>query len=166
MVLGTNGWFLKSDGEFGFLFWSLGGIPDAYPDPYGPYATYSVYDVSSDGSMVAGLYSQNMYPQNPDSESSVQRPFLWTRATGVVSLRSLGIDDRDWQFIDTVRLSPDGRRLLIAGVNQSSNPRAAVVHLTPKPVRPTRGHSTHVTPTPSRADPNKTLRAGSRAVVD
>lgn len=160
MVFGSNGWFLKNNGDFGFLFWSLGGIPDAYPDPYGPYATYSIYDVSSDGSMVAGLYAQNMYPQNPNSESSVQRPFLWTQATGVVSLRSLGIDDRDWQFIDAMRLSPDGRRLLIAGVNQSNNPRAAVVHLTPNPVRLTGGHSRHAMPSPPRANHNGSLRVG------
>jgi len=165
-VFGINGWFLRNDGEFGFLFWALGGIPDAYPDPYGPYATYSIYDASSDGSMVAGLYFANLYPQDPNSESSVQRLFLWTRESGVVSLRSLGVQEGGWRLIDTIRMSPDGRLILIGGVGANGRPRTAVVHLTPKTVRPTGGHSTHAAPTPPGADPNGISRAGSRAVTD
>jgi len=160
-VFGYGPWFLKDNGEFEFL----GTLPDAYPVP-GSWKDFNVTDASSDGSVVVGFYSQNVYPTNPNSETYAQRPFIWTQAAGMTSLRSLGVGDEDWQLIDTVCLSPDGRRILIAGVNQSSRPRAAVVHLTPKTVRLTSGHSTHATPVPPRADPNKTLRAGSRAVVD
>ena len=70
------------------------------------------------------------------------------------------------------RVSPDRRLILISGEHVAGLPggwaddRVVVVHLTPKAVRPTGGHSTHATPTPPRVDPNKTLRARSRAVVD
>lgn len=162
IVFGDGPWFLKDDGEFE----SMGSLPDGYPwteDPYGP---YNVFDASSDGSIVAGLYLANMYPQNPDSESYVERPFLWTQATGLVSLRSLGLASEDWEIIYTVRLSPDGRLLLIAGLRKTGQFRATVLHLTPKTVRPTGGHSTHAAPTPPRTAPSRTSQTGSRVVVD
>lgn len=167
IVFGGNGWFLKDNGEFGFLFWSMGTPPDAYPDPY---AAYSVGDASSDGSLVVGLYSANMYPGNPNSESYVKRPFVWTRETGITSLRAPGIGDDDWRLFARMRMSPDGRRILISGIRRSGQSRAVVLHLTPRVVTPGAGHSTRARPipppTPRRVDQNGSLQAGSRAIAD
>lgn len=149
IVFGANNWFLKDNGEFGFL----GTLPDANPDPHG---TYYVQDASSDGSVVAGLYMQNADPANPTSETYNDRPYLWTSATGMTSLRSLatelGVGDEDWGSIDLVRLSPDGRRILIRGDRASRQPRTVVLHLTSRAVRLDSGHSTHARPTPPRTN--------------
>lgn len=156
IIFGSGVWFLRNDGGFGFL----GTIPDGYPTP-GPYGAYYVSDASSDGSIVVGLYSQNVYPTNPNSETYANRPYVWTRATGMTSLRSLTTDldigDEDWGHIATMRLSPDGRLVLISGERRSGQSRVVVLHLTPRAVRPAAGHSTHAWPTPprvERADPH------------
>ncbi|MBZ0223702.1 MAG: hypothetical protein K8F35_11810 [Dokdonella sp.] len=161
-VFGDGPWFLKSNGEFGFM----GNISDGYPwteDSYGP---YHIFDASADGSIVVGLYLANIYPQNPNLEIYDDRPFIWSQVAGMTSLRSLGIWDEDWDIISTVRLSPDGRLLLVAGLRKTWGFWAVVVHLTPNPVRLTGGHSTHAMPTPPRANQGASLRAGSGAVVD
>lgn len=161
-VFGATGWFLKDSGEFEFLGF-MDPIPDANPDPY---AAYTIYDASADGSMIVGLYLANMYPTNPDSESYVDRPFIWTRATGLTSLRSVGSGDEDWSFFTRISFSPDGRRILLSGEHQTGQSRVVVLHLIPKLVRPTSGHSTHATPTPLQANRNGLLRATSKTVVD
>lgn len=171
IVFGTGVWFLKDDGEFGFL----GKISDGYPTP-GPFGPYYATDASSDGSVVVGVYSAKEYPGLPNSESYVDRPFVWTRETGMASLRSmeaiLGIrgndwDQDDWGYLANVRVSPDGRLILISGEHVAGLPggwaddRVVVVHLTPKAVRPTGGHSTHAAPTPPRAGSNGSARMGN-----
>lgn len=149
IVFGANNWFLKDDGEFGFL----GTLPDAYPEPHG---AYYMQDASSDGSVVVGLYMQNADPANPKSETYNDRPYLWTSATGMTSLRSLttelGVGDEDWGSIDIARLSPDGRHVLIRGNRASGQPRTVVLHLTPRAARLDAGHSPHARPTPPRPD--------------
>ena len=164
IAFGATGWFLEDNGGFEFLGFMDPPIPDANPDPY---ITYTIHDASADGSMIAGLYLANMYPTNPDSESYVRRPFIWTQTTGLTSLRSLttelGIGDDDWNNISTVCFSPDGRFLLISGEHRSASyewprDRVVVLHLIPKFAYPMRGHSTHARPPPPRADRNGSFR--------
>jgi hypothetical protein len=157
IVFGANGWIMKDNGEFDFLG-LLDAIPDAYPNIYG---AYYIHDVSADGSMAVGLYSANMYPANPNSESYVQRPFIWTRETGLTSLRwlagDLGIGNYDSPTFERMRFSPDGQRILMSWMDASYQSRVVVLHLTPKFAHPVRGHSTHARPPPPRADRNGSL---------
>jgi hypothetical protein len=152
IVFGATGWFLRDSGEFEFLGF-MEPIPDANPDPYG---AYTIYDASADGSMVVGLYSANMYPANPDSESYVQRPFIWTRETGLTSLRGLagdlGIGNYDSPTFARMRFSPDGQRILMSWMDAGYQSRVVVLHLAPKFAHPMRGHSTHARPPPPHGD--------------
>ncbi len=162
IVFGATGWFLHDSGEFEFLGF-MEPIPDANPDPYG---AYTIYDASADGSMVVGLYSANMYPANPDSESYVQRPFIWTRETGLTSLRGLagdlGIGNYDSPTFARMRFSPDGQRILMSWMDASYQSRVVVLHVTPKYFSPVRGHSTHARPPPPRVDRSGSLRTRLR----
>lgn len=169
-VFGSNGWFLKDDGEFGFLFWALGNPPDA--DTRLIYGTYTIGDASSDGSMVVGLYWAKLYPSIPDSEATVQRIFIWKEETGVTSLTdAMGVggdnpDYLDWDLFSTLRFSPDGRHILISGSRDSVQlqSRVVVLHVTPKAFQPV-GHSRHATRPPGAA-PNAALRPASRVSAD
>jgi len=162
-IFSAPSWFLKSNGEFG----SFGTLPDGEVVPY----QYYVGDASADGSLVAGIYSAKADPDNPYSNAYAYMPFLWTPATGLVSLRSLGIEV-DWGDFLALRFSPDARHLLIGPALDPWDERtrnwAVVVHLTPKASGPgpAPGHSSHGQPTPPAPGPNRNLRAGSQAVAD
>jgi len=127
-------WYLKKDGAFGYF----GALPDA------PVASpsYAVTDATPDGSLAVGRYEAYQYLGYPDSGSG-SRAFIWTEATGIVSLRSLvddlGIGDDDWNEIYNVRISPDGRNILLGGIHaldpggfQLDHSRAVVLQLVPK----------------------------------
>lgn len=125
---GRQAWYLKSDGAFGYL----GALPDA-PIPN----SYVITDATPDGSLVVGGYLAYQYLDYPDV-AYASRAFIWTEATGIVSVRSLvnelGIGDDDWHEIDAVRVSPDGRRILLGGYRDLdlSQARAVVLQLVPK----------------------------------
>ncbi len=129
-------WFLKSDGTFG----NLGALSDGYStSAYGAAGVYSVTSTTSDGSIAVGNYIAIKYLDYPVLEIYATRAFIWTQASGMVSVRTLaselGIGDDDWQEIDTVRLSPDGLHVLLGGFHDGSDlsrSRAVVLHLTPK----------------------------------
>ncbi len=161
IVFGSTGWFLEDNGEFDFLGF-MEPIPDAYPDPYG---AYTIHDVSPDGSMIVGLYSAHRFPTYPDSESYVQRPFLWTPETGLTSLRSLasefGMGKYDAPLFNRIRFSPDGQNIVI-GWSNDGNDRVVVLHIARRLLRPRIGHSTHARPPPPRADRNGSLRTRLR----
>ena len=125
-------WYLKNDGGFGYL----GALPDA------PITgrSYAVSDATADGSLAVGNYSSYANADQPDSGTTT-RAFIWTQATGIVSVRSLvtelGIGDDDWNEVDAMRLSPDGLKILIGGVHipqegQIDHTRAVVLQLAPK----------------------------------
>ena len=127
-------WYLKSDGTFGYL----GALPEAYVTSRG----YGVSDAIGDGSLAIGTYGTYQYINDPLS-AAVARVYLWTEATGIVSLRSvvaeLGIGDDDWGDIYTTRFSADGRKILISGihardplVNGLDHSRVVVLQLVPK----------------------------------
>ncbi len=128
---GDQAWYLESDGAFGYL----GGIADATVP-----TSYEVFDATADGSLVVGEYDAYANVSHPEF-GGASRAFIWTQATGMVSVRSLvtelGIGDDDWKEIDTVRLSPDGLKILIGGLHvppegQVDHTRAVVLQLTPK----------------------------------
>ncbi|MEO8803542.1 MAG: hypothetical protein ABI304_05680 [Rudaea sp.] len=125
-------WYLKDDGEFGYL----GALADAPVTA----RSYACTDATPDGSLVVGTYTAYKYIDYPDSGTS-SRMFIWTQATGIVSVRSLvdelGIGDDDWDEIDAVRVSPDGSKILIGGVHirqqfHVDHFRAIVLNLMPK----------------------------------
>ena len=120
-------WYLKNDGTFGYL----GALADALISA----RSYAVVDAISDGSLVVGTYTTNGFPNVANSM------FIWTQATGIVSLQSLvtefGIGDNDWHIFDSMRLSADGKKILLGGAhqsysNQAQQNRAVVLSLTPR----------------------------------
>ncbi len=125
-------WYLKSDGTFAYLerpsdASSLGGA--------------GIADATPDGSLAVGLYTTYPYVDYPDIGALTNRPFIWTQATGVVSLRSLAdelkIGDDDWGLLNALRVSADGRKILVSGTHtkdlyQELHSRAVVLQLTPK----------------------------------
>ncbi len=72
------------------------------------------------------------------------RAFIWTEATGIVSMRSLvdtlGIGDDDWNEVNNARVSSDGYYILLGGTHALGSPfrsqpehsRAVVLQLMPK----------------------------------
>jgi hypothetical protein len=100
---------------------------------------YGVTRATPDGSIAIGVY-QAYAPDNYPA-LTVTRAFIWTEATGIVSVRSLvselGIGDDDWDEILRVRIAPDGTKILLAGLKRlDKHPlgdnRAVVLRLTPK----------------------------------
>ncbi|MFT3792886.1 MAG: hypothetical protein QM741_17865 [Rudaea sp.] len=130
-------WFLKSDGTFEYF----GALADASAHLSANCDLYAPTDVTPDGSMAVGVYvidAPRGYPA-----AGMQRAFIWTEATGIVSVRSLiddlGIGDDDWDLIRIAAISTDGRQILLAGLHRLdlfpiANPRSVVLHLTPKVV--------------------------------
>jgi len=128
-------WYLKKDGAFGYL----GALPDAFVTPI----SYAVTDATPDGSLAVGVYTAYQFVGYPNSGTG-SRAFIWTEATGIVSVRSLvealGIGDDDWNDLYNVRVSPDGRSILLSGNHavdpgafQIGHSRAVVLQLVPKP---------------------------------
>jgi len=120
-------WYLKSNGAFGYL----GSLADALVDS----PSYAVTDTTPDGSLVVGVYRANVSVADVDSGGALHA-FVWTQATGMVSVRSLmaelGIGDDEWRDITAVRVSHDGHRLLVGGYLDTERFRAAVIELAPK----------------------------------
>jgi len=160
-IFSSPSWFLKNNGEFG----SFGTLPDGETAPY----QYYVSGASPDGSLVAGLYSAKADPDNPHSNAYAYMPFLWTPATGLVSLRSLGIEV-DWGDFPALQLSSDARHLLIGPALDPWDERtrnwAVVVNLMPKAARPEGGHSGHGRPASPAPKRNGSFRAGPATAVD
>jgi uncharacterized membrane protein len=120
-------WYLKNDGSFGYL----GALADALLSP----RSYAAVDATSDGSLVVGTYTTNEFP------SVANGMFIWTQATGIASLHSLvaelGVGDDDWHIFDSMRLSADGKKILLGGAYQSHSSqvqqnRIVVLSLIPK----------------------------------
>jgi hypothetical protein len=121
-------WYSKNNGGFDYL----GALSDALD--------YSVQSTTPDGSLVAGLY--DAYPPSVNyPAATVSRAFIWTQATGIVSVRSLtseiGIGDDDWDQILAESISPDGLKILLGGTRRldlhpNGQPRAVVLELMPK----------------------------------
>jgi hypothetical protein len=120
-------WYLKNDGTFGYL----GALADALISA----RSYAVVDATADGSLVVGTYTTNEFPNVANGM------FIWTQATGIVSLHSLvtevGIGDDDWHIFDSMRLSADGKKILLGGAhqsysNQTQQNRIVVLSLAPK----------------------------------
>ena len=131
----NEAWYLKKDGTFGYF----GALPDAYAAS----PAYAVTDAIPDGSLAVGRYEAYQYVGHPDSGAG-SRAFVWTEATGIVSVRSLvgtlDIGDDDWNEISNVRISSDGRSILLGGSHatdpggfQVEHSRAVVIQLVPKP---------------------------------
>jgi len=125
-------WYLKNDGAFEYL--------SALPDALTP-RSYGVSDATSDGSLAVGAY-QTSPPSLGYPAATVSRAFIWTEATGTVSVRSLvselGIGDDDWDEITAVRVSSDGHKILLGGLHRLDlypvgYSRAVVLDLVPKP---------------------------------
>lgn len=128
-------WYLKSDGVFGYL----GALPDAPVTSI----SYTVTDATPDGSIAVGSYYAYQFVGYPNSGTG-SRAFIWTEATGIVSVRALvdelGIGDDDWNETYSVRISSDGRRILWGGIHAMDpigynveHSRAVVLQLVPKP---------------------------------
>lgn len=125
-------WYLKNDGTFGYL----GTLADALISG----RSYAVSDATSDGSLVIGSYGVAP-PTITYPATIVTRAFIWTQATGIVSVRSLaselGIGSDDWDVFNAIRLSPDGTKILLSGLKRldlhpNGDSRAVVLHLRPK----------------------------------
>jgi hypothetical protein len=126
-----SAWLSKNDGTFEYF--------SQVPDALAP-GRYSVLDTTPDGSIVVGAY-QTSPPVVSYPAATVTRAYIWTEATGTVSVRSLvselGIGDDDWDEITTVRISPDGLKILLGGLHRLDfypvgYSRAVVLHLVPK----------------------------------
>jgi hypothetical protein len=126
-------WYLKNDGTFGYF----GILDDAATEAH----SYTVADATSDGSLAVGSY-RNI---NSPNATPYYLAFLWTQATGIVSVRSLvddlGIGDNNWFQVSATSVSSDGRMILLSGAfalpppnGQTRVPasRAVVLRLTPK----------------------------------
>jgi hypothetical protein len=127
----AGAWYLKNDGAFEYL----SQVPDAITT-----SSYGVSDATSDGTLAVGAY-QTYPPAAGYPAATVTRAFIWTEATGTVSVRSLvtelGIGDDDWDEMTAVRVSPDGRKILLAGLHRLdlypvAYSRAVVLDLVPK----------------------------------
>ena len=131
---GIQAWYLKSDGQFAFL----GAFADGMD-------RYSINDAAADGSLAVGTYRASGAIVNSNGAFSAYRAFIWTQATGIVSVRSLiddlGIGDDNWNDVSAVSVSPDGLKILLSGTThgppqphqiQVPSGRAAVLRLTPK----------------------------------
>jgi hypothetical protein len=125
-------WYLKSDGAFGYF----GALVDALVTA----RSYAVSDAIPDGSLAVGAY-QTYPPSVGYPAGTVSRAFIWTEATGIVSVRSLvdelGIGDDDWDEMNAVRISTDGRKILLGGLHRLDlsplgHSRAVVLQLVPK----------------------------------
>jgi uncharacterized membrane protein len=125
-------WYLKNDETFGYL----GALADALIAQ----RSYAVTDATSDGSLVIGSYGVAP-PTTTYPAATVSRVFIWTQATGIVSVRSLaselGIGNDDWDIFNFVRLSPDGTKILLSGLKRldlhpNGESRTVVLRLTPK----------------------------------
>jgi len=129
----NEAWYLKKDGVFGYF----GALPDA------PVASpsYGVGDVIPDGSLAVGGYIAYQNVDHPVFGTG-SRAFIWTQATGIVSVRSLvdlGIGDDDWNEVNNARVSSDGRYILLGGTHaldpfgsQPEHSRAVVLRLMAK----------------------------------
>lgn len=125
-------WYLKSDGTFGYF----GALPDAVELGW-----YGVTDATSDGSLAVGNYVTYPYADNPGDPNQATRAFIWTQATGIVSVRSLvnelGTGDDDWDEMRAADVSLDGSSILLSGIHhrqqgQPEHNRAVVLQLVPK----------------------------------
>jgi hypothetical protein len=121
-------WYSKNDGTFAYL----GALSDALDSDVG--------STTPDGSIAVGVYDSNP-PVAGYPAATVTRAFIWTQATGIVSVRSLtselGIGDDDWDQIVAESISPDGLKILLGGTRRLDlhplgQTRAVVLHLTPK----------------------------------
>ncbi|MCE7951240.1 MAG: hypothetical protein DYH18_09065 [Xanthomonadales bacterium PRO7] len=124
-------WYLMGDGAFNYL----GSVADEWSTP-----GYGVTDATADGAFAIGSYVTKP-PIAGYPAATVNRAFIWTQTTGIVSVRSLvnelGIGDDDWDWMTTIRLSPDGDKILLGGLHRldlypTGYSRAAVLHLIPK----------------------------------
>jgi len=121
-----EGWYLTSDGAFEYM----GALADSIG--------YGVTRTTPDGSIAIGVY-QAYAPDNYPA-LTVTRAFIWTEATGIVSVRSLvselGIGDDDWDEITRESISPDGLKILMGGGRRLdkhplSQTRVVVLRLVP-----------------------------------
>jgi len=126
-------YFLKLNGTFSYM----GQLADELRSNDESIGTYRSKDTTSDGTLALGLYVVGAQ-QPPAPYMEFWAPYLWTQATGMISVwalaSELGIGDMDWSTVDLVRLSADGMQLLIYGKRktQPDQARAVVLHLTPK----------------------------------
>ncbi|MEO8803541.1 MAG: hypothetical protein ABI304_05675 [Rudaea sp.] len=131
---GKLAWYLRSDGQFDYL----GALADGMDN-------YSVNAASADGSLAVGTYRASGAIVNSNGTFAAYRAFIWTQATGIVSVSSLiddlGIGDNDWIDASALSVSPDGLKILLSGTKhgpqqphqiQVPSGRAAVLQLTPK----------------------------------
>lgn len=105
----------------------LGITPDAMPG-----TGQSVTGITADGSLIVGGYSHD-----PGDGMPIGRGFLWTQATGAVSITSLltehGLLD-DWSGHGAYGVSGAGDAILLLGARRSDifAARAAVLRLIPR----------------------------------
>ncbi|HET8940492.1 MAG TPA: hypothetical protein VFN13_00695, partial [Rudaea sp.] len=125
-------WLLKNDATLEYL----GALPDAPVTA----RSYAVTDATPDGSMAVGAY-QAYPPSTSYPAAAVSRAFIWTQATGILSVRSLidelDIGDDDWDVINAVRITSDGQKILLGGLHRLDRyplgyARAVVLKLAPK----------------------------------
>jgi hypothetical protein len=92
--------------------------------------------MSEDGSIVIGSYAVVV----PEGRLR-GRSFLWTQATGIVSIlgiaEELGIGDDNWRSITPYSITSDGLRILLTGseprsLGRPTQGRTVVLELTPK----------------------------------
>ena len=109
----------------------LGTHPDAAPGTTS-YAT----DVNADGSIIIGTY----YVAAADGALSY-RGFLWTEATGLVSIQELmarhGIDfAANWRRVVPTAITSTGDMILVAGSDENDTPGGFILHFTRGPDSP------------------------------
>lgn len=99
----------------------LGSPPDLDPTGTNRGRLYP-NDVTTSGSLLVGNYFGHL-----DADYSNFLTFLWTEATGTVSLyaelRELGLIDEDWAYfsVGKLSLSPSGNHLLIYGAGRDTD---------------------------------------------
>jgi hypothetical protein len=127
-------WLLENGGAFEYL-----GL---LPDTPKPQSYYYVTDATPNGSLVVGSYDALQDIGDPGSDVG-SRAFIWTEATGIVSVRSLvndlGIGDDDWGEVDAAHVSPDGDKIVLSGFHARDSAvydpyhfRVVVLQLAPK----------------------------------
>lgn len=101
-------WIRTSGGNITYL----GSLPDAVMDSHIP--PYLAFDITDDGSLFVGRYLAV-----GDDNSLHSEGLIWTQATGLVSvsdlLSELDLSDNNWDSMEAIAVTPDGRHVLLSG---------------------------------------------------
>ena len=101
-------WVWTSGGDVTYL----GSLPDAMENSHIP--PYLAFDITTEGDLFVGRYLGVNHQGFLHSKG-----LIWTQATGLISVSELldetGYCDGNWEDMEAISVSPDGRHILITG---------------------------------------------------